>query len=68
MTKNALNRFLYKEEWKLGLDSYFTFTNYNAGVDLNSLDLRKDTIVIPFNSMGVMADISFEGTVFQRIF
>jgi hypothetical protein len=44
-----------------------TFTKWNKGVDVNSLDLRKDTIVIPFNDVGLMADISFEGTVFQKL-
>ncbi|NPA27547.1 MAG: lipid-binding SYLF domain-containing protein [Epsilonproteobacteria bacterium] len=67
MTKDALRKFLNKEEWKLSLDTYITFTNWSKGVDINSLDLRKDTIVIPFNDVGIMADISFEGTVFQKL-
>ena len=67
MTKASLNRFKNKEEWKIGLDSGLIFTRWKQGIDITSLDLTKDTIVIPFNSMGLMADISFDGTVFQKL-
>jgi len=67
LTKEALERFLNKEEWKVGLDSKLTFTSWHEGIDINSLDLKKDTLVIPFNQVGIMANLSFEGTVFQKL-
>ncbi len=67
MTKEALKRFKNKEEWKVGLDTDLTFTSWKQGIDINSLDLTKDTIVIPFNDVGLMADASFAGTVFQKL-
>ncbi len=67
LTKEALDRFLNKEEWKVGLDTKLTFTSWHEGIDINSLDLKKDTLVIPFNQVGIMANLSFEGTVFQKL-
>ncbi len=67
LTKESLNRFLDKEEWKIGLDSRLTFTSWHEGLDINSLDLKKDTLIIPFNQVGIMANLSFEGTVFQQL-
>jgi lipid-binding SYLF domain-containing protein len=67
LTKESLRRFLNKEEWKVSLDSGLTFTSWKQGIDINSLALTKDTIVIPFNDVGLMANISFEGTVFQKL-
>ena len=66
-TKESLKRFLTKEEWKVGLDTGIAFTSWKQGIDINSLDLTKDTVVIPFNNVGLMANVSFEGTVFQRL-
>jgi lipid-binding SYLF domain-containing protein len=67
LTKESLRRFLNKEEWKVSLDSGLTFTSWKQGIDINTLALTKDTIVIPFNDVGLMANISFEGTVFQKL-
>ena len=67
LTKEALKRFVNKEEWKISLDGGITFTNWKKGADINSLSLTKDTIVIPFNDVGLMANLSFEGTVFQKL-
>jgi len=67
LTKESLKRFINKEEWKVSLDGGLTVTNWKKGVDINSLSLTKDTIVIPFNDIGLMANISFEGTVFQKL-
>ena len=67
LTKEALKKFINKEEWKISADGEISFTSWHQGVDINSLDLRKDTIVIPFNNTGLMGGISFEGTVFQQL-
>jgi len=67
LTKESLKRFINKEEWKVSLNSELTFTSWKKGVDINTLALTKDTIVIPFNDIGLMANISFEGTVFQKL-
>ncbi len=67
LTKESIKRFLNKEEWKIGIDSKLTFTNWHEGIDINSMDLKKDTLVIPFNQAGIMLNISFEGTVFQKL-
>ena len=67
LTEESLKRFINKEEWKVSLDGGLTFTTWKQGVDINSLALTKDTIVIPFNDIGLMANISFEGTVFQKL-
>ncbi len=66
-TKEALNKFINREEWKVGVDGGIAVMNWSQGTDLSSVDIRKDTIAIPFSNVGVMANISLEGTVFQKI-
>jgi len=67
LTDESLKRFINKEEWKVSLDGQLTFTSWKQGADINSLALTKDTIIIPFNDVGLMANLSFEGTVFQKL-
>jgi lipid-binding SYLF domain-containing protein len=67
MTKEAMHRFLNKDEWKVGIDGNISVINWSRGSDLSSLDIKKDTLAIIFNNQGLMANISLEGTVFQRL-
>jgi len=67
LTKESVKRFMNKEEWKISADGELSFTSWHQGVDVNSLDMKKDTIVIPFNNTGLMGGLSFEGTVFQKL-
>jgi len=66
-TKEALNKFLNSEEWKVGIDGSIAVMNWTAGTDLSSVDIRKDTIAIPFSNIGFMVNFSLEGAVFQKI-
>ena len=66
-TKEALNKFINREEWKVGIDGQIAVMNWSKGTDLSSVDIRKDTIAIPFSNVGIMANISLEGTVFQKL-
>jgi len=66
-TKEALKKFLYKSEWKVGIDGNIAVMNWATGTDLSSVDIKKDTVAIPFSKVGIMANLSLEGTVFQRI-
>ena len=67
LTKEAMNRFLNKEEWTVGIDGNIAVMNWSKGTDLSSLAIKKDTIAIIFNNQGLMANISLEGTVFQKL-
>ena len=67
LTKEALNKFINREEWKVGVDGGIAVMNWSAGTDLSSVDIKKDTIAIPFSNVGLMANISLEGTVFQKL-
>jgi len=67
LTQEALNKFINREEWKAGIDGGIAVMNWSAGTDLSTIDIKKDTIAIPFSNVGVMANISLEGTVFQKI-
>jgi lipid-binding SYLF domain-containing protein len=67
LTKEAKDRFLNKEEWKVGVDGNIAVMNWSKGTDLSSIDIKKDTVAIVFNNLGLMANISLEGTVFQRL-
>ena len=67
LTQEALNKFINREEWKVGIDGGIAVMNWSAGTDLSTIAIKKDTIAIPFSNIGVMANISLEGTVFQKI-
>ena len=67
LTKEAMRRFLFKEEWKVGVDGNIAVVNWSKGLDLSSLDIKKDTLAIVFNNKGLMANISLEGTIFQKM-
>ncbi|NPA50498.1 MAG: hypothetical protein GXO02_02595 [Epsilonproteobacteria bacterium] len=67
LTKEALNNFLNKSEWKVGVDGSISILNWNKGTDINSIDMKKDIVAIPFNSKGIMVNLTLEGTVFQQI-
>jgi len=66
-TKEALNKFINREEWKVGIDGSITVMKWGANTDISSVDIRKDTIAIPFSKVGIMANFSLEGTVFQKL-
>ena len=66
-TQDALNKFINREEWKVGIDGGLSVMNWSSGTDLSTVDIKKDTIAIPFSNVGVMANISLEGTVFQKL-
>ncbi len=55
MTKDALNNFKNKESWKVGVDGNIAMLNWSKGTDLSTLDIKKDTIAIAFNDVGIMA-------------
>jgi len=67
LTKEALDKFINREEWKVGIDGGIAVMNWSTGTDLSTVDIKKDTIAIPFSNVGVMANISLEGTVFQKL-
>ena len=67
LTQEALDKFINREEWKVGIDGGIAVMNWSAGTDLSTIAIKKDTIAIPFSNIGVMANISLEGTVFQKI-
>jgi len=67
LTREALNKFVNREEWKVGIDGGIAVMNWSTGTDLSTVDIKKDTIAIPFSNVGVMANISLEGTVFQKL-
>ncbi|HGZ69967.1 MAG TPA: hypothetical protein ENK74_01055 [Nitratifractor sp.] len=66
MTKEALENFKNKEQWKVGVDGMIAVMNWSTGTDLSSVDIKKNTFAIAFNDIGVMANLTLEGTVFQR--
>jgi len=66
MTKKALENFRNKEKWKVGIDGTIAMLKWSKGTDLSSIDITKDTIAIVFNDIGIMANLSLEGTIFQR--
>ncbi len=66
MTKDALNNFKNREKWKVGVDGTIAVMRWSKGTDLSTIDITKDTLAIAFNDIGIMANLTLEGTVFQR--
>ena len=66
MTKHALENFKNKEKWKVGIDGTVAMLNWSKDTDLSTIDITKDTIAIVFNDIGIMANLSLEGTIFQK--
>lgn len=66
-TKEALNNFINKQKWEVGVDGSVALMNWSRGTDLSTISITKDTIAVVFNDVGIMANLSLAGTVFQRI-
>lgn len=67
LTKEALNNFINKQKWEVGVDGSIALVKWSRGTDLSTISITKDTIAVVFNDIGIMANLSLSGTVFQRI-
>ncbi|MGE3481739.1 MAG: YSC84-related protein [Gammaproteobacteria bacterium] len=67
MTQDALDRFLDKEEWKVGVDASIALAYQGASDEFDLGKGDKPIIGFIFSETGLMGDLSLEGSRITRI-
>ena len=67
MTDPALERFQQSEGWEAGVDGSIAIIRFGVGGDIDTNNLRSPIIGIIFGNQGLMYELSFQGSKFQKI-
>lgn len=67
MTENALETFRNSSGWRAGVDGSVALMDMGAGKTIDSQNVRDPIVGFIFNSSGLMANLTLEGTRFTRI-
>jgi lipid-binding SYLF domain-containing protein len=67
MTENSLNAFRNSSGWRVGVDGSVALIDIGAGKTIDSQNVRDPIVGFIFNSSGLMANLTLEGTRFTRI-
>lgn len=67
MTENALEDFRNSSGWRVGVDGSVALIDVGAGKTIDSQNVRDPVVGFIFNSSGLMANLTLEGTRFTRI-
>ena len=67
MTQNALDEFRNSNGWRVGVDGSVALIDMGAGKTIDSQNVRDPVVGFIFNSSGLMANLTLEGTRFTRI-
>ncbi len=67
MSENALNDFRNSSGWRVGVDGSVALIDVGAGKTIDSQNVRDPVVGFIFNSSGLMANLTLEGTRFTRI-
>lgn len=67
MTQNALDGFRNSSGWRVGVDGSVALIDIGAGKTIDSQNVRDPVVGFIFNSSGLMANLTLEGTRFTRI-
>lgn len=67
MSENALNDFRNSSGWRVGVDGSVALIDVGAGKTIDSHNVRDPVVGFIFNSSGLMANLTLEGTRFTRI-
>lgn len=67
MTQNALNEFLKKEDWLVGVDASIALVYQGASDQFNIDADHKPIVGFIFGETGLMGDLSLEGSKITRI-
>ena len=63
----ALKNFMRDDDWESEVDVNIVVADYNAEEEADDVDFGSDMVGFVFDSEGLMANFSFEGTRFERI-
>ena len=67
MTENALDGFRNSSGWRVGVDGSVAIIDMGAGKTIDTQNVRDPVVGFIFNSSGLMANLTLEGTRFTRI-
>lgn len=67
MSENALNDFRNSSGWRVGVDGSVALIDVGAGKTIDTQNVRDPVVGFIFNSSGLMANLTLEGTRFTRI-
>lgn len=67
MSENALNGFRNSSGWRVGVDGSVALIDIGAGKTIDSQNVRDPVVGFIFNSSGLMANLTLEGTRFTKI-
>ena len=67
MSENSLNDFRNSSGWRVGVDGSVALIDIGAGKTIDSQNVRDPVVGFIFNSSGLMANLTLEGTRFTRI-
>jgi lipid-binding SYLF domain-containing protein len=68
MTDEALKGFQASSGWEAGVDGNIALLETGTGGRLDTTTLREPIVAFVFGVKGLMADISFKGAKFTRIY
>ena len=67
MTREALDRFRNSEGWRVGVDGSVALIDIGAGKTIDSDNVRDPVVGFIYGSMGLMYNLTLEGTKFTKI-
>ena len=67
MSENALDDFRNSSGWRVGIDGSVALIDVGAGKTIDTQNVRDPVVGFIFNSSGLMANLTLEGTRFTRI-
>jgi lipid-binding SYLF domain-containing protein len=67
MTREALDRFRKSEGWRVGVDGSVALIDIGAGKTIDSDNVRDPVVGFIYGSMGLMYNLTLEGTKFTKI-
>jgi lipid-binding SYLF domain-containing protein len=67
LTKQALNKFLSSDGWKVGVDGSVALIEWGVGEDINSTEIKDPVVGFIFSNKGLMYNLTLEGSKFSRI-
>jgi lipid-binding SYLF domain-containing protein len=67
MSENSLNGFRSSSGWRVGVDGSVALIDVGAGKTIDSQNVRDPVVGFIFNSSGLMANLTLEGTRFTKI-
>lgn len=67
MTKDALAAFQTSSGWEAGVDGNIAVIEWGAGQSLTTVDVKDPIVGFIFGNTGLMFDLSFEGSKFNKL-